>query len=179
MSDTNFSLLSQEEIDTLISFLVDKSSSVVESEVLNQDSIDKLIVLMKNINRGIPGNKVAMQSVRAVSSVVEDPRAWTLKFEEDPQTKYICIYATDGSKKEYITPRGFACTCFVDDGGEWGYCVSPIHFVEIAQNYNLKFEKETYEQICKHYADKNYGDVSYDVDDYFLASSKNLLQCLK
>ena len=45
MMETNFSLLSQEEIDTLIAFLSEKSN-FVESEVLSQDSIDKLACLV-------------------------------------------------------------------------------------------------------------------------------------
>ena len=46
MLDTNFSLLSQEEIDTLIEFLTE-STSVLESEVLSQESIDKLISMLR------------------------------------------------------------------------------------------------------------------------------------
>ena len=69
MLDTNFSLLSQEEIDTLIEFLTE-STSVLESEVLSQESIDKLISMMRFYVKKPSGNHNILGSVRAVSSVL-------------------------------------------------------------------------------------------------------------
>ena len=45
-NNNSFSLLSQQEIDTLVSFLTDKKA--VNSDVLSQKSIDKLISFIQS-----------------------------------------------------------------------------------------------------------------------------------
>lgn len=69
MSDTNFSLLSQDEIDTLVEFLTEKSTDI-ESDVLSQESIDKLISMMRVYGKKPAGNRSVLESVRAVRSVL-------------------------------------------------------------------------------------------------------------
>ena len=118
MLDTNFSLLSQEEIDTLIEFLTE-STSALESEVLSQESIDKLISMMRLYGKKPAGTHNILGSVRAVSSVMNESGGWTLEFEENSSTGFIDIYATNGEHKEYITPKGYSCGCFVDDDSTW------------------------------------------------------------
>lgn len=177
MSDTNFSLLSQEEIDTLIEFLTDKSNCI-DSEVLNQESIDKLIAMMRVYGKKPAGNRSVLETVRADQSVLNGAYNWTLEFEEEDSTKHMRIYATNGDVKEYITPRGYSCTCFVDDDSSWGFCISPVQFVEIAKDYNLKLSKSVYADVCERFAIKNYGSSAYDIDEFFLASGKDIVSCL-
>lgn len=177
MSDTNFSLLSQEEIDTLIEFLTEKTSSF-GTEVLSQDSIDKLITMMKSFSKKAAGSHRALDAVRAVSSVLDSNHTWTLAFEENSTNGFMEIFATDGTKKEKITPKGYSCGCFVGDNSTWGCAVSPVQFAEIAKVYGLKFSKSMYTDVCQRFAEKNFGDEMYDLDDFFMASGKDILFCL-
>ena len=101
MLDTNFSLLSQEEIDTLIEFLTE-STSVLESEVLSQESIDKLISMMRFYVKKPSGNHNILGSVRAVSSVLNGSGVWTLETEENSRTGFIDVFATDGEQKDHL-----------------------------------------------------------------------------
>ena len=103
---------------------------------------------------------------------------WSLDFDEAEENGFMRLYATDGEQKEYISPRGYSCACFVDDNSSWGYAISPIQFVDVAKVFQLKFSKETYENVCKRFAEKNYGDEAYEVDDFFLATGRDLLVCL-
>lgn len=178
MSDTNFSLLSQEEIDTLIEFLTDKTAPF-GTEVLSQDSIDKLIAMMKGYSKKVSESHRELDSVRAASSVLDVDRTWTLAFEENSANGFMEIFATDGTKKEKITPKGYSCGCFVGDNSTWGYAVSPVQFAEIAKAYGLKFSKSVYVDVCQRFAEKNFGDKMYDMDDFFLASGKDMLFCLQ
>lgn len=177
MSDTNFSLLSQEEIDTLIAFLTEQADGF-GTEVLSQDSIDKLIAMMKGYGKNIAGNHRALETVRAVSGVLGSGIGWTLVFEENSTNGYMEIFATNGTKKEKITPKGYSCGCFVGDNSVWGYAISPVQFVEIAKIYGLKFSKSVYADVCQRFAEKNFGDKMYDIDDFFMASGKDILFCL-
>lgn len=174
MMETNFSLLSQEEIDTLIEFLSEKSN-FVESEVLSQDSIDKLVALFRNCNKASIGSYKGEQEMRALAQVLDSKSEWILIFEEEEQTGYMEIYATNGERKEKITPKGFSNNCFSTDQSSWGYSISPWVFLEIAKTYNVKFTKDTYHQVCERYALKNYGDANYDIDEFFTGSAKELL----
>ena len=177
MPDTNFSLLSQEEIDTLIKFLRETSDSF-GTEVLSQDSIDKLIAMMRGYGKKLAANQRALESVRAVSSVLDRNSTWTLEFEENAANGFMEIFATDGTHKEFITPKGYSCGCFVGDDSSWGYTVSPVLFTEIAKVYGLKFSKDVYNNVCQRFLEKNFGDTMYDVDDFFMASGKDILTCL-
>ena len=55
MKDTlnpSYSLLNQKEIDALVEFLLEKKNSV-DSDVMSQESIDKLIALITSNSRSI------------------------------------------------------------------------------------------------------------------------------
>ena len=103
---------------------------------------------------------------------------WMLGFEENSRTGFIDIFATNGEHKEYITPKGYSCGCFVEDDSTWGYAISPVQFTDIAKVYNLKFSKAVYMGVCERFAAKNYGDADYDIDDFFMASSRDILTYL-
>lgn len=177
MPDTNFSLLSQEEIDTLIKFLTE-NSDFFGTEVLSQDSIDKLIAVMRGYGKKIAANQRALEAVRAVSSVLDSNSTWTMDFEENAADGFMEIFATDGTHKEFITPKGYSCGCFVGDDSAWGYAVSPALFAKIAKVYGLKFSKRVYNEVCNRFLEKNFGNKAYDVDDFFMASGKDILSCL-
>lgn len=177
MAETNFSLLSQEEIDILIDFLTD-NCNLVESEVLSQESIDKLILMMKGCSKEqhLKSQQEA-SNVRAAGTVLTGTEVWCLEFEENADG-FVELYATNGEKKEKITPQGYSCSCFTSDSSQWGYAVSPILFSEVAKCYGLKFSKETYQKVSTHFALKNFGDAAYDVNDFFLASGKDIISNL-
>ena len=68
--------------------------------------------------------------------------------------------------------------CIVEDESSWGYCISPVQFAEIAMVYELKFSKAVYTAVCERFAAKNFGSSAYDVDEFFLATGKDILSCL-
>ena len=127
MVETNFSLLSQEEIDILIKFLKE-NCDVVESEVLSQESIDRLILMMKGFSRDKhlkSQNEAA--DVRAVGTVLIGSNMWCLEFEEN-ESGFIELYATDGEKREKITPKGYTCACFTKDTVSGVIQLVPFYF---------------------------------------------------
>lgn len=177
MVETNFSLLSQEEIDILIKFLKE-NCEVVDSEVLNQESIDKLILMMKGFNKDqYLKSQQDVDDVRAAGTVLTGTNVWQLEFEEN-ETGFMDLYATDGEKKEKITPKGYSCACFTKDNTQWGYAIIPSLFLEVAKCYGLKFSKEVYKNVCERFALKNFGDTSYDVSDFYLANGKDIISNL-
>lgn len=177
MVETNFSLLSQEEIDILIKFLKE-NYDLVESEVLSQESIDKLILMMKGFSRDKHlKSQHEASDVRAVGTVLTGTGVWRLEFEEN-NAGFVELYATNDTTKEIITPKGYSCACFTKDNSQWGYAISPNLFLEVAKCYGLKFSKEVYQSVCERFALKNFGDASYDISDFYLANGKDVISKL-
>ncbi|MBD5089581.1 MAG: hypothetical protein HDT30_12385 [Clostridiales bacterium] len=169
MEENNFSLLSQEEIDSLVSYLKGNTKTV-ESKVLNQESIDKLIMMMQTF-RGITTEK---KNVRAIKTVLSGDKTWELQILVNENTNYIELYATEGSRQEKITPESFLNGCFLDDDSQWGFSISPTIFCNVASLYGIRFTKETYEQVVRQFAKVNYGTSDYSVPAFYLADSKVL-----
>lgn len=169
MEENNFSLLSQEEIDSLVSYLKGNTKTV-ESKVLNQESIDKLIMMMQTFR----GTTTEKKNVRAIKTVLSGDKTWELQILVNENTNYIELYATEGSRQEKITPESFLNGCFLDDDSQWGFSISPTIFCNVASLYGIRFTKETYEQVVRQFAKVNYGTSDYAVPAFYLADSKVL-----
>lgn len=169
MEDNNFSLLTQEEIDSLVNYLKE-NHKIVDSKVLNQESIDKLILMMQSFREATADN----ENVRAVSSVLSGDKTWSLEISESNNRGFVELYVTDGDRREKITPESFAAGCFLGDSSQWGLAVSPLIFCDVAVAFGIRFTKETYEQVVRQFAKVNYGSPDYPVPSFYLADSKKL-----
>lgn len=170
MEQNNFSLLSQEEIDSLVNYLRKGNHKIVESKVLNQESIDKLILMMQSFREVTADN----QNVRAVSCVLSGDRTWSLEMSVNDSRGYVELYVTDGNKHEKITPESFAAGCFLGDNSQWGFAISPSMFCDVASVFGIRFTKETYEQVVRQFAKINYGSPDYPVPSFYLADNQRL-----
>lgn len=171
MADTNFSLLSQEEIDILIAFLTNNYDQV-GSEVLSQESIDKLILMMKSYSR-----EQENEALQIRSSTLTENGEWQLEIAEDAQG-FVEMYAIEGQQREKITPKGYSARCFLEDDSKWGFSISPDLFVKVAKAYGLKFTEEMYQSVVNRFASKNFGDSSYVLDAFFLPEESERISCL-
>lgn len=178
MSDSNLSLLNQNEIDILVRFLVDKKNSV-DSSVLNQESIDKLIHLIRNneLRRLNPDSQDISPDLAAANllklNLQEQPgQLCELTFKSNQDTGYLEFYAVNPvtGKEQKITPAVYEKITLAEDDSEWGYSVAPCLFDKIAARFALKYSRETYSELCKHYALKNYGSEESSIPTVFLPS---------
>lgn len=171
MADTNFSLLSQEEIDILIAFLTNNYDRV-GSEVLSQESIDKLLLMMKNYSK-----EQGKDEIEITSCALTEDGDWKLEVKEDANG-FIELFALEGQEQQKITPKGYSARCFLDDDSKWGFSISPNLFVKVAKAYGLKFTEEMYQSVVARFALKNFGDSSYKLDAFFLPEEQEKTECL-
>lgn len=186
MKKPSFSLLTQKEIDTLISFLTDKKSGI-NSDVMNQDSIDKLIQLIK-------GNDLTKIRLDALDSLEihpgdllkelgireNDDEPCELIFRINDDTKHIELYALNTvTSKEYpILPSTLDRMEYLHGKTTWGFCMAPIFFCNIARIFGLKFSKHTYDAVCELFLDKVYGTNTVKIPSLYCPSSDTLLDNL-
>ncbi|MCR5791825.1 MAG: hypothetical protein K6G65_01520 [Lachnospiraceae bacterium] len=186
MNESSFSLLSQEEIDTLVDFLSSKQSEL-SSEVLNQESIDKLINLITNNDL----NKIRIDAMDTMdilppSMLVSIPirkdaeDVCELLVETNPETKYIELIAKNQATGEThpIIPASLDRLEVVEGISSWGYSIAPILFDKIARIFSLKYSRETYEKICAIYADINFGNKEEKLPAMYYPTSAQLLDNL-
>lgn len=169
MEENNFSLLSQEEIDSLVAYLKGNARTV-ESKVLNQESIDRLIMMMQTFRVTTTETK----NVRAIKSVITGDKTWVLEVVVDENTDFMKLYAAEGGRREKITPASYMNGCFLSDNSQWGRTISPTIFCNIASLYGIRFTKETYDQVVRQFAKVNYGTPDYPVPAFYLADNKVL-----
>jgi len=180
MAGNNLTLLSQHEIDTLVKFLNEKRQTGVSNEVLTQDSIDRLIKMIRT------------------TSADENPKTGMRRLKEHAQMdgskirenqEQICelmvgvmsngfieikILNRSNGNLYYITPHGTSETPVMENDNQWGRCISPFTFADIASIYDAKFTRKTYEGICRLYAAMRFGDKTYKIPDFFLPDERDL-----
>lgn len=182
MSDTqnkNFSLLTQVEIDTLIDFLTEQKEGGVESSVLNQKSIDKLIELLRlnEIRRKRDALKSTGEVAGALSDLIiirqgEDVCELKVLVEEDC-VKLVVSNAGNGQQME-ITPE----LLNTGDGDSWGRCISPIIVSKLARVLGVKYTTQTYEAVCSRYAQCLFGDASHKLPYIYLPDNAETIENL-
>lgn len=183
MKEVNFSLLTQKEIDVLVNFLLENQRNV-DSEVLSQESIDKLIILIKNsqidrlrldLNQLLP---IHTDKLKELELLDNEKQTCELLMEEEGE--FIQLYAIrpDNGKKYKITPEGFRVRNFTDDISSWGRCLQPIIFDEIATAFQLKYTQETYCNVCRKFAKENFGDEAFEIPKAFLVDDMGLIKNL-
>lgn len=173
MTETNMTLLTQEEIDALIHFLKGQSQGMTQ-EVLSQESIDKLIRMIRgkevgNANFDRLLNHVTNEKCLRDAGLRGEDQICQLiaSIGEDGFVK-LSIKNISTGKEVIVTPEGFAKQDFSITESKWGYCIMPAFFDQIAKIYGLEYTKENYDFVCELYAEKNFGDKNYEISSAFL-----------
>lgn len=174
VQNKDFSLLTQEEIDTLIGFISDKRGEM-DSSVLSQDSIDKLLELLKFSDGR--GKKEEILNIGEVQGALADlvavrkaDEVCTLEFSVDDTTDFIHLEIANTETKERmdITPEMFN----PGDGDVWGHCIAPLVLHRMARALNVKYTTDTYEALCKRYAKYIYGDENRKLPFLFMPGNR-------
>ncbi len=165
MSD-NKTLLSQGEIDALVAFLTNSDAAPIGT-VLDQNSIDKLIDLVKyNNKRGLFIGENGASGEYADAVVLDksldleaQKQDYELIFKKDGRdyVEILCV-SKSGGKTYKLTP-----SCLVqnkrveDDKAEWGHAISPLHFNNLALLFGIRYSSETFRAVCGNFAKVMYG----------------------
>ncbi len=187
MNESSFSLLTQKEIDTLITFLSEKEKGVTR-DVLSQISIDKLIHLISNNDI----NKVRLDALDALElkptfDILKElqlrndsSEICELCFTIDSKTDFVCLFAknTQTGKEYQITPSTLDRTELINGSTYWGYSIAPVLFDKIARIFNLKYSRQTYEEICSLFLVKNFGSINQGIPSLYCPSGNQLLDNL-
>ena len=173
----NMALLSQSEIDTLIAFLNrEKEKTVVESEVLSQESIDKLIDLIQN-NQGIRSEELQLRmglvgDALAFFYATQDATYQRgLKYELTVELgDVVKLYAKNpqsGAQIELL-PEYLQELTFAGESCGWGICLMPVVFRQVADKMELVYGADTWEQVQKHFAKNMYGKEDVNIPAIYL-----------
>lgn len=175
----NFSLLTQNEIDTLVSFLLDKKNAV-NSDVMNQQSIDKLIFLITHDRRQLmsmldPLSCIDMEYLIKKNFRQNEQETCELRVSiSENGYLQLTAYNLNTDQTMEITPAIMSD----NDSETWGKCLSPVTFNRLAKNLGLKYTPETYEQVCNHFAKINYDDETHAIPVLHLPTNDLLLETL-
>lgn len=179
MSD-NKALLSQDEIDALVSFL--KKKEKVGNEVLDQTSIDRLVEIL---NEAKANEEAAAVSGRfygsSVLSVEQDiavqKEQCTLLYEKDNKNcaHIICENVVTGMRYE-ITPECLNQSCLVESAGEsWGFAIMPVLFDFAAMQLQVKYSRDVFAKVCADYAEVIYGSADVNLPNVYLPTAARIL----
>lgn len=175
----SYSLLNQEEIDVLVKFLTDKKNSV-HSDVMNQNSIDKLIYLITNDRQQLMN---ILDPLVCVDPELLENNGFRKGDDElcelrcsvaDNGYLKLTAYNTETDASLEITPALFN----TDDTEDWGKCISPMTFNRLAKALKLKYTTETHKNICSVYAKTIFGDENHSVSSIHLPTKSGLLETL-
>nr|WP_315101837.1 hypothetical protein [uncultured Catonella sp.] len=175
MSEKNMSLLSQNEIDALISFLnYNKNNNPISGDILSQNSINKLIELVKSIpslDKNVLLNTAAIKA--DASSFLADKKdingyELTFKIDENKQViLFACNVKTDDIIK--VSPQMITFSNSDNYPKTWGTCISPATFCFIARLLKLGYSDETLANISSLFAEKMYGSADAVVPAFYLS----------
>jgi len=179
MSKQNMALLSQSEIDTLISFLsTEKDKNGVGSEVLSQDSIDKLINIIKSgsvaehkFQMHLPIAMTDDEKIIAFFSSADDTysktAAYELLFEKKGSQVNICGKNKESGALVPIRPCDIVEASSADEDS-WGKCIMPAVFDQVAGFLHLKYTQDTMDEVCAVFAKVMYGKADAKIPKVYL-----------
>lgn len=185
MSKTSFSLLNQQEIDTLVDFL-SKSKEDVNSNVLNQESIDKLISLIRHDDLSnvrlddLDSIHFEMDILGDLGIRDDKSQLCVLTFSLDPATQFIVLTATNtvNGKTYNITPACLDRMEMFNGVASWGYFITPLIFNKIARIFQCKYSRQTYEDVCALFAEKLFGSKDVHLPSVYYPTTNQLLSSL-
>lgn len=179
MSD-NKALLTQEEIDALVSFL--KANERVGNDVLDQTSIDRLVEILSDAkvteSPSATGGRVYGNSVLALEQDIAVQREQcTLLYEKDGKNHahIVCENVVTGMRYE-ITPECLSQSCMVESTGEsWGFAIVPVIFDLAALQLQVRYTAEVFSRVCSDYAKAIYGDENAELPNVYLPTAARVL----
>lgn len=179
MSD-NKALLSQDEIDALVSFL--KKKEKVGNDVLDQTSIDRLVEILNeakaNEAAAAGAGRLYGNSVLSVEQDIAVQREQcTLLYEKDAKNyvHVICENVVTGMRYE-ITPECLSQSCLVDSTGEsWGFAIMPVLFDLAAMQLQVKYSADVFSKVCADYAELLFGNAKTDLPNVYLPTAARIL----
>jgi hypothetical protein len=172
MSETNTALLSQNEIDALVDFLNNnKSSYSLSGDTLSQESINKLIDLVKaipSLDKNIAINTAAMNASSFFANK-DNTKGYKLNFKTDEHGQ-INIFAYNPENKDMIAilPKMLSSVEINGLPETWGICMSPNTFHRIAKLLELSYSDETFKEIIALFAEKMYGSADAVIPAFYL-----------
>lgn len=172
MSETNTPSLSQDEIDALITFLDNnKENYSLRGDTLSQESINKLIELVKSIpslDKNISLNPAAMNASSFFSNK-ENTKDYLLNFKTD-EAGQINIFAYNSETKEAVTilPKMLSKAEVAGLPDVWGICMSPNTFHHIAKLLDLSYTDETLNELIALFTEKMYGRTDVVLPAFYL-----------
>lgn len=174
MSETNMSLLSQSEIDALITFLNDnRNNDSISGDTLSQSSINKLIELVKSIpslDKNVLLNTAAVKAdATSFFADKNDGRGYELAFKIDNNGQ-MRIFACNVEADDIISVSP-AMISASDTGNlpeTWGSCMSPNTFHRIAGLLNINYSSETFNDLKALFAEKMYGNKDAVIPAFYL-----------
>ena len=179
--NTSFSLLNQQEIDTLVRFLTE-TKNTVDSDVMNQNSIDKLIHLIETDKDRLILNPLLSISYSKLD--ISDKSQFRTDNSEVCELKCTIDEATGFMKLSiYNISQDASYVLGTDmfdenDTADWGRFMAPTLFCQLAFALSLKFSQETYDFICSVFAKHNYGSEEHKISEIFLPENNMLLSTL-
>lgn len=179
MSD-NKALLSQEEIDALVSFL--KKKDKIGNDVLDQTSIDRLVEILneaKANEEAVSGSgRFYGNSVLSVEQDIAVQREQcTLLYEKDSKNyaHIICENVVSGMRYE-ITPECLNQSCLVESTGEsWGFAIMPVLFDLAAMQLQVKYSADVFSKVCADYAELMFGNAKVNLPNVYLPTAARIL----
>ena len=181
MSD-NKALLTQEEIDALVSFLKSKDKINLGDDVLDQSSIDCLVEMLTEVKvsegTAVRGGRFYGNSVLAVErDIAVQKEQCVLLYEKDADgyVHIVCENRMTGKRYE-ITPECLNQSCLVESAGEnWGFAVMPVLFDLAALQLQVKYTTEAFARVCGDYAKLLYGDEKAQLPNVYLPTAARVL----
>lgn len=189
--DKNKVLLSQNEIDVLIKFL--RSKQEVNAEVLEQESVDKLLNLLSGdesqklyFDSILPkikeGSGTAILVLDGVENLNEQQSFCKLECKVDESTAYLhilCVNTKSGNNYD-MTPTCLEQVKYVSgDTSEWGFTVPPLTFDKVAALLQVKYTKATFDFVCEKYAEVMFGDKNHSIPFMYMPAAQDLIQHLE
>ncbi len=168
-------LLSQDEIDALVSFLKE-SKDIPDGAVLDQKSIDKLIGLIQlNGAYTLPHTPEGTSMPELV--IIDE----NTKQKLDLANCELCVdFADNGYINVYIKSDGSDTRYFIGPDtiknfeynpnatAAWGYALAPSLFMQAAHLFKVQYSNATLETVKKQYAKIMYGNENAEIPSYFL-----------
>ncbi len=172
----NMSLLSQNEVDTLINFVKENQGAEINGTTLTQDSVDKLITLLENakkVSSDTPKfNKSAVSTgassfIAAKQDIDADKYELTYKCDTKGQVMlYACNVDTNSTIS--ISPQFVVDNPNLTAPSTWGVCIIPVAFDRIAKELGMNYSDATMDSVKKLFAEKMYGDPNIAIPNIYL-----------
>ena len=183
-------LLSQNEIDALVKFLLEKQN-IKSGVVLDQGSIDRLVNVLqdKNFIQKMGGAEEPMQN----TTTKKVAQLLLLEGEQDfvvQQTNYELMFECDAegmvqvvcqsklsTKRHVITPACLEQSRYLDEEkSTWGKTISPVIFDTISGMLHIRYSKETFLRVCDRFAEVVYGNKNAEIPAFYMPNAASLMQ---